>query len=160
MQEAARPFDVSVDVVRTRGRLTAPAKWKIVLHCMREAAGTGATLVAALDSQTVERLFRRVAWKPVMQQLADAIYAKPSAEVQSPQAVSRAADPFPRRSPRLREREGEHDANVGRLPSEDRRQQRDDDDDTRQGVAALHRQIAHLGPLLTADAEALIDAGA
>ena len=159
IQEAACALDVSVDVVRTGGRLTAPAKWKIVLHCIREAAGAGAKLMAALDSQTVEPLFRTVAWKPVMQQLADAIYAKPSAEVQSPQAESRAADPAPQRSPRLREREGEHDANVGRQPSEDRRQQRDDDDDTRQGVAALHRQIAQLGPLLTADVEALIDAG-
>ena len=93
IQEAARAFDVSVDVVRTGGRLTAPAKWKIVLHCIREAAGAGAKLVAALDSQTVERLFRRVAWKPVMQQLAEAIYAKPSAVEQSPQEVSRAADP-------------------------------------------------------------------
>ena len=64
IQEAARAFDVSADVVQTGGRLTAPAKWKIVLHCIPEAAGAEAKLVAALDSQTIERLFRRVAWKP------------------------------------------------------------------------------------------------
>ena len=66
IQEAARAFDVSVDVVRTGGRLTASAKWKIVVHCIHEAAGAGAKVVAAWDSHTVERLFRRVAWKPVM----------------------------------------------------------------------------------------------
>ena len=38
IQEAACAFDVSVDIVRTGGRLTAPAKWKIVLHCILEAA--------------------------------------------------------------------------------------------------------------------------
>ena len=77
--------------------------------------------------------------------------------------VSAGGEPCGRSSPAAqptpREREGEHDANVGRQPSEDRRRQRDDDDDTRQGVVALHRQTAQLGSLVTADGEVLIDAG-
>ena len=77
--------------------------------------------MAALDSPTAERLFHRVAWKPVMWQPVDAVHAKPNAAVQSPQSVSRAADPAPRRSLRQREQDGEHDANVSRRPSEDRR---------------------------------------
>ena len=112
IQEAS--FDVSFDVVGTGGRLTAPTKWKVVVHCIREAAAAGAQLVAALNSPTAERVFRKVAWKLVMQELVDAICAKPNAAVRSLQAVSPAVDRLPRRSPRLRERDGEQDANVGR----------------------------------------------
>ena len=73
---------------------TVPAKWKMVLRCMREAAGADAGAVAALHDATIERLYRRVAWKLIMQPLINEIYATHAVVVHSPtarRAVARGA---------------------------------------------------------------------
>ena len=170
LQDVAKSLAVPLDAVHTGGRMTMPAKWKVVLRRIREAAGVDARMVAALDDATVERLYRRVAWKPIIQQLVDAIYPKSNAVVQSLSTADRPRVHSPRRvadrqdsatpcNPHLQDREAEIDACARLTEGAGQGDQRDADYRARQGVAVLHRQIAQPGSVLTADAEALIDTG-
>ena len=101
LQDGAKFVDVPLNTVRTRGRITVPAKWKAVLHCIREAAGVDARMVVAINDTTVGRLYRQIAWKPIMQHLVDAIYPKNNAVVQSPCPSQRPPSHNRRCSPRL-----------------------------------------------------------
>ena len=124
LQDVAKSLDVPLDAVRTGGRTTVPAKCKVVLRCIWEAAGVDARMVAALDDATVERFYRRVAWEPIMQQLVNAICPKNNAVVQSPctaahpraHSPQRAADrqdSATPRNPHLHDRGAEIDARAG-----------------------------------------------
>ena len=170
LQEVAKSLVMPLDAVRTGGRMTVPAKRKVVLRCTWEAAEVDACMVAALDDATVERLYRRVAWKPIMQQLVDAIYPKNNTIVQSPSTADqpRAHSPRPTADRQdsatpcnlhLHNRQAKFHARTGLPQSGDQGHQRDADYQARQGVAALQRQSAQRGPLLTTDTEVLIDTG-
>ena len=98
LQEVAKSLHVPLDAVRIGDRMVVPAKWKVVLRCIREAAGVDARMVAALGNATVERLYRRVARKPIMQQLVDAIYPRNNVIVQSPSTADQPRAHSPRRT--------------------------------------------------------------
>ena len=81
--------------------MTVPAKWKVVLYCIREGAFAERCMVAALDEATIEKLYHRVAEKLIMQHLIDEIYTKHIAVAQSLTAAHRPQEHSSRCSPRL-----------------------------------------------------------
>ena len=101
LQEVARSLDVPHEAICTGGGWTVPAKWKVVLRYIRDATGADVHMVAALDDAAIERLYRRIAWKMIMQQLIDEIYAKNTAVVESMTPASHPPEHGLRRNPRL-----------------------------------------------------------
>ena len=120
LQEIAKTMDVPVATVRMGGKMRVPAKWKVVLRCIREAVGADARMVAALDDTTIERLYRRVAWNPIMQQLIGEVYVKNTTVVQSPTPAHLPQEHSPRRSPRLNRTEVVQDENAQHQPGDSR----------------------------------------